>query len=112
MLVRHSPETLGHVRLVYQASEFPDFARFLKRSGEPDFIAETTSDERRYMILYYLDSKEGFACRSWRGPRPGVEFAGPYPLAERDTEILEKLRENSVQTVDSGVVSHLQPPQQ
>jgi hypothetical protein len=105
MLVRNDPETLGHKRIVYQASFHPDFAKFLQNSGEPDFIAETSSETRQYMILYYLDSKNAFACRSWRGSDQRVEFAGPYPMTKKETELLEKLKADSVNTADSGIAA-------
>lgn len=105
MLVRNDPETLGHKRIVYQASSHPDFAKFLRTSGEPDFIAETSSETRQYMILYYLDSRNAFACRSWRGSQQKMEFAGPYPMTSKETEVLIKLRDNSVNTTDSGLAS-------
>lgn len=105
MLVRDRPETLGHKRLVYQASSHPDLADFLRKRGEPDFIAETSSDNRQYMILYYLDSRKAFACRSWRDRADDIEFAGPYKMTERETGILRELQERSVHTADTGIAS-------
>lgn len=105
MLVRHDPETLGHKRIVYQATAHPDFARFLRNSGEPDFIAETSSETRQYMILYYLDSGRAFACRSWRGNEQKMEFAGPYPMTSKETELLRKLKKGSVHTAESEIPS-------
>ena len=105
MLVRQSPETLGHKRIAYQAAAHPDFASFLNSSGEPDFIAETSSDSRQYMILYYLGSRHAFACRSWRGSRQKIEFAGPYPMTKKETELLQQLKSKSVHTADSGIAS-------
>ncbi|MGB6221159.1 hypothetical protein [Haloferula sp.] len=105
MLVRNEPETLGHKRIVYQAAAHPDFAKFLNKSGEPDFIAETSSDSRQYMILYYLDSKNAFACRSWRGSLQRMEFAGPYPMTKKETELLQQLKAGSVHTAESGIAS-------
>jgi hypothetical protein len=105
MLVRSNPETLGHKRIVFQATAHPDFAKFLRTSGEPDFIAETSSDSRQYMILYYLDNEKAFACRSWRGSRQKMEFAGPYPMTKKETELLKKLKEGKVPTTDSGIAS-------
>ena len=105
MLVRNQPETLGHKRIVYQASAHPDFAKFLRKSGEPDFIAETSSESRQYMILYYLDSKNAYACRSWRGSQQRMEFAGPYPMTKKETELLKKLKSGSVQVTDTAIAS-------
>jgi hypothetical protein len=95
MLVRESPETLGHRRLVYQSAAHPGLGDFLRGKGLPDFIAETSSDDRQYLILYYLDSRRAFACRTRRSPGTAIEFAGPYPMTERETRLLRQLQENS-----------------
>ncbi len=95
MLVRDNPPTLGHRRLLYQSVEHPDLAKFLDTQGLPDFIAETSSDDRLYLILYYLRSRHAYACRSWRGQSEGMEFAGPYPMTEHETKILIELREGT-----------------
>ena len=95
MLVRESPETLGHRRLVYQSAAHPGLGDFLRGKGLPDFIAETSSDDRQYLILYYLDSRRAFSCRTRRSPGTAIEFAGPYPMTERETRLLRQLQENS-----------------
>lgn len=95
MLVRQSPETLGHRRLVYQSAAHPGLGDFLRGKGLPDFIAETSSDDRQYLILYYLDSRRAFACRTRRSPGTAIEFAGPYPMTDRETRLLRQLQENS-----------------
>jgi len=95
MLVREVPETLGHRRLVYQTAAHPDLGNFLKGKGLPDFIAETSTDDRQYLILYYLDSRRAFACRTRRSPGTVIDFAGPYPMTERETKLLRQLQENS-----------------
>lgn len=95
MLVRNAPETLGHRRLVYQSAAHPNLDVFLKEKGYPDFIAETSSDDRQYLILYYLDSKNAFACRTRRGPGEAIDFAGPYTMTDRETKVLRELQENS-----------------
>ena len=95
MLVRDSPETLGHRRLVYQSAAHPDLGVFLNSKGMPDFIAETSSDDRQYLILYYLDSGRAFAARTRRSPGTVIDFAGPYPMTERETKLLRELQENS-----------------
>jgi hypothetical protein len=95
MLVRQSPETLGHRRLVHQSTAHPGLGDFLKGKGMPDFIAETSSDDRQYLILYYLDSRRAFACRTRRSPGTQIEFAGPYPMTERETKLLRDLQRSS-----------------
>jgi len=95
MLVRQTPETLGHRRLVHQSAAHPDLGDFLKGKGMPDFIAETSSDDRQYLILYYLDSRRAFACRTRRHPGTRSDFAGPYPMTERETKLLRELQRGS-----------------
>jgi hypothetical protein len=95
MLVRNAPETLGHRRLVYQSAAHPNLDVFLKEKGLPDFIAETSSDDRQYLILYYLDSKNAFACRTRRGTGTEIDFAGPYSMTERETKVLRDLQKGS-----------------
>lgn len=97
MLVREAPETLGHRRLVYQSAAHPDLGNFLKGKGLPDFIAETSTDDRQYLILYYLDSRRAFACRTRRSPGTVIDFAGPYPITDQETKLLRQLQENSRQ---------------
>jgi hypothetical protein len=88
MLVRQEPPTLGYRRLVSQSGVYPDLGEFLTQRGEPDFLAETNSSERHYLILYYLDKREAFSCRT-RAPRTReVEFAGPYPITDREYQTL------------------------
>ena len=93
--MRNAPETLGHRRLVYQSAAHPDLGVFLKSKGLPDFIAETSSDDRQYLILYYLDSRRAFACRTRRSPGTVIDFAGPYPMTDRETKLLRELQDNS-----------------
>lgn len=95
MLVRDAPETLGHRRLVYQSAAHPDLGIFLESRGLPDFIAETSSDDRQYLILYYLDSKRAFACRTHRTSGTTIDFAGPYHMTERETKVLRDLQKES-----------------
>lgn len=95
MLVRQSPETLGHRRLVYQSAAHPDLGAFFQRKGLPDFIAETSSGDRQYLILYYLDSRRAFRCSTRRHPGTRIEFAGPYPMTDRETKLLRDLQRGS-----------------
>ena len=97
MLVRNAPETLGHRRLVFQSAAHPNLDVFLKEKGLPDFIAETSSEDRQYLFLYYLESKNAFACRTRRGLGETIDVAGPYVMTERETKLLRELRESSRQ---------------
>lgn len=104
MLVRNSPPTLGFHRLERQAATHPDLSTFLYKRGLPDFVAETHSDDRHYMILYYLERKQAFAARSWRR-QSIIEFAGPYPITAQEAKLLGDLKSNSVQEAQAGIAS-------
>ncbi|MBB5350904.1 hypothetical protein HNR46_001138 [Haloferula luteola] len=103
MLVREDPPTLGVRRLRQQASTHHDLAAFIRERGDPDFIAETSSDDRQYLILYYLHQRQAWACRSWRDQGEAIEFAGPYEITKKESEILAALKKNSVQSTRSGI---------
>jgi hypothetical protein len=113
MLVREMPPTLGHRRLAHQAVAHPDLARFLETKGRPDFIAETSSDDRQYLVLYYLARHHAYACRSWRGQPDAIEFAGPTPITDQEVEVLGKLQSGVSEAADSGMAAgRLQLPQE
>ena len=103
MLVREDPQTLGYQRLTDQSGAYPDMAKFLANRGAPDFIAETATGDRRYMILYYLDRQSAFACRTWSG-NGVIEFAGPYEMTEKEQTLLRRLKRGSIPGAESGVV--------
>jgi len=92
MLVSRQPATLGLHRLEYQSSVYPDLAKFLARHKWPDFLAETTSDRRHYLVLYYLARREAFAARTRRPDDRSMEFAGPYPITQREFDLLSELQ--------------------
>jgi hypothetical protein len=92
MLVSSQPPTLGHQRLASQQQVYKDLATFLKARGWPDFLAETANDGRRYLILYYLDRRQAFAARTRRPDDRTIEFAGPYPITDREFEMLGNLK--------------------
>lgn len=104
MLVRESPPTLGYHRLVQQSKSHPDLAAFINKRGRPDFVAETHSDDRHYMILYFLEAKSAYAARTWRG-QSVIEFAGPYPITKQETKLLGDLKRDSIQETQSGIAS-------
>ena len=81
MLVRNAPETLGHRRLVYQSAAHPDLGTFLNSRGLPDFIAETSSEDRQYLILYYLDSKRAWFLRPGGMPVTSLPGSLRKPVA-------------------------------
>jgi len=92
MLVSNEPPTLGHQRLQTQQRIYGDLKIFLSARGWPDFLAETDNDGRRYLILYYLDKRQAFAARTRRPDDRSMEFAGPYPITDRENEMLQSLK--------------------
>ncbi len=89
MLVRKEPPSFGYQRLTTQWSVHPDLRVFVEKKGLPNFLAETGNGERKYLILYFLERREAFACRTKVENRQAVEFAGPYPITEREYKLLD-----------------------
>lgn len=75
MFVREQPQTFGHQRLSALSGIYPDLGIFLSQQGFPEFLAETNKGGNRYLILYYLDARKAFACRSDTGKSRLVEFS-------------------------------------
>jgi hypothetical protein len=92
MFIREEPPTFGHYRLTSLSRIYPDLAFFVQKKGKPDFIAETTNRGQNYFILYYLKPRQAFACRTRPGQRGLIEFAGPYPITDKEYRILDGLR--------------------
>ena len=92
MLVRKDPPSFGFQRMETQAQEYLGLKIFVAKHGLPDFLAETGNRDRLYLILYYLKDREAFACRATSGTRQGVEFAGPYPITQREFQVLDDFR--------------------
>jgi hypothetical protein len=92
MLVRSEPPSFGYYRLASQSQAYPDLAVFVASRGLPDFLAETGKSDRHYFILYYLKKRQAFACRTRTGSREAVEFAGPYPITDREYKVLDTFR--------------------
>lgn len=95
MLVRGEPRTLGYRRLVSQSGVYPDLGLFLHQRGLPDFLAESTTGNRHFLILYYLGDRSAFACRAKAPSTRTIEFSGPYPITEREVTVLEDLQRKS-----------------
>lgn len=91
MLVREEPATLGYYRLTSQMRIFPDFAFFVKKRGNPDFIAETSDRYRSYFILYYLKARRAYACRTRISNPDSMEFSGPYPITRQEMATLRDM---------------------
>jgi hypothetical protein len=92
MLVRSEPETLGHYRLISLMRIYPDLDLFVAKRGVPDFLAETTNAGQHYYIIYYLKNRQAFAARTRAPHRGRLEFAGPYPVTEREKRTLQQLQ--------------------
>ena len=92
MLVRAEPPSFGYHRLMLQARIYPDLSLFLAQRGRPGFIAEISNRGRHYLILYYLNEHQAFACRTKGASSREVEFAGPYPITAREYKTLENFR--------------------
>jgi hypothetical protein len=92
MLVRAEPESFGHYRLASLIRIYPDLDLFVAKRGDPDFLAEASNSRQHYYILYYLDKRQAFAART-RAPHPTrLEFAGPYPITDKERKTLEQLK--------------------
>jgi|DewCreStandDraft_4_1066084.scaffolds.fasta_scaffold238206_1 hypothetical protein len=92
MLVRQEPPTLGLDRLRFYEMRYADLQLFLRQKGEPEFLAETMNRGNLYLILYYLDRKQAFACRTSPTRPGGLEFSGPYPITPGEASRLRTLR--------------------
>ena len=91
MLVRNEPLTFGYTRLTVLADLYPDLGLFIKSKGYPGFLAETSRGGSRYLILYYLDDRQAYACRSGMGKSREAEFSGPYPITDSEAKTLGEL---------------------
>jgi hypothetical protein len=94
MLVRKEPMSFGFLRLETQSKIYPDLALFVSKHGIPSFLAETHNRELHYFILYYLEERLAYACRSQSAGSRTVEFAGPYPVTEREFKLLDGFRKD------------------
>jgi hypothetical protein len=95
MLVRENPPSFGYQRLIHHERRFPEVGKFVQLAGRPDFLAEMSNQDRRYLILYYLKIRHAYACRTGLGYRGEVEFAGPYPITDGEYEKLTGFRTQS-----------------
>jgi hypothetical protein len=94
MLVRKEPASFGFMRLETQSQIYPDLALFVSKHGTPSFLAETHNRDLHYFILYYLEDRRAYACRSQSAASRTVEFAGPYPVTEREFKLLDSFRQD------------------
>ena len=92
MFIRREPPTFGYYRLTLLSKAYPDLAYFVEKKGDPDFLAETNNRSRDYFILYYLKARHAYACRTRPGQGRAIEFAGPYPITEKEHRLLQGFR--------------------
>ena len=93
MYVREKPPTFGHFRFQALMARYPDLATFASSKRVPQFLAETNKGDSYYLILYYLDKREAYACRCGTGSSTQVEFSGPYPITDGEAKTLGNLRD-------------------
>jgi hypothetical protein len=100
MPVRAEPESFGHYRLTSLMRIYPDLDLFVAKRGVPDFLAETSNSRQHYYILYYLKDRQAFAARTRAPHRTRLEFAGPYPITDKERKTLEQLRQKQSAGLD------------
>lgn len=88
MLIRRDPPSYGFQRLEAQKRNFPDIGHFVKKKGTPDFMAEANNANGHYFIFYYLRVRHAFICRTSVGKGENVQFAGPYPVTDKEYRVL------------------------
>ncbi len=102
MLVRETPGTLGYRKLMAKSEQCGDLKIFIDQKGLPDFVAEANSSNREYLIFYYLDQHQAFACRTRGKGNPEVEFAGPYAMTSGEWKLLSGVKKQAA----GGAESH------
>ena len=109
MLVRENPPSLGQRRLQSQSVVYPDLGVFLQARGSPDFLAETTTHDRHFLILYYLKAKCAYACRAKAASTRQIEFTGPYPITRREVRLLRNFKQQAAGRLANPVVRASKP---
>lgn len=92
MLVRESPGSVGYRKLMARSQQCGDLKVFLDGKGLPDFLAEANSGDKDYLIFYYLDRRQAFACRTRGKGGSTIEFAGPYPMTNGEWKLLSGVK--------------------
>jgi hypothetical protein len=95
MLVRETPGSLGYRKLMAKSEQCGDLKIFIGEKGLPDFVAEANSTDREYLIFYYLDKHQAFACRSKYSNPSAVEFAGPYAMTAGEWKLLSGVKKKA-----------------
>ncbi len=92
MVVSSEPATFGHYRLTSLMRIYPDLDLFVAKRGMPDFLAETHNARQHYFIIYYLKQSEAYAARTRPPHRERLEFAGPYPVTDKEKQTLWEMQ--------------------
>jgi hypothetical protein len=100
MMVGAEPETFGHYRLTSLMRIYADLDLFVAKRGMPDFLAETHNARQHYFILYYLKERQAYAARTRPPQRERLEFAGPYPVTDKEKKTLREMQENQSRDMD------------
>ncbi len=101
MLVRSDPPSFGYYRLESQKRDYPDIGLFVKKKGVPDFLAEASNSNGHYAIFYYLRVRHAFICRTSMEEGQQVQFAGPYPITDKEYRILNDFRHTLKKTAST-----------
>lgn len=94
MLVSKDLQTFGYYRIDTQRKVYPEMDLFLKQKGTPDFLAETRDENRRYFLMYYLKTRQAYACRTRIGNSSLLEFSGPYPIPSGEYRKLKQMKDS------------------
>ncbi len=100
MLVRRDPASFGYVRMGILGQNYPDIRRFVKTKGVPDFFAEANNSSGHYCLFYYLRKRHAFISRICSSRAQTVQFAGPYPITDKELDVLTEFqREHRIDVV-------------
>jgi hypothetical protein len=102
MLVIDQPPTLGYKRLQSHRAIHPEFAQLLEELGQPDCIAESTQEDQHYMILYYLNQRHAFSCRTnAKRSSAMMQFSGPYPISDKEFNTLTQFKAKALHSLEN-----------
>jgi hypothetical protein len=96
MLVRESTGSIGYRKLAARSQQCNDLRIFIDQQGLPDFMAEANSGSRDYLIFYYLDRRQAYACRTKGKGGATIEFAGPYAMTKGEWKLLSDVKSRAV----------------
>jgi hypothetical protein len=89
MLVRKDPPSLGQRRLTSLAGVYPDLGGFLRAHGSPEFLAETHTSNRHFLVLYYLTTQTSYVCQAKQPSTREISPAVPYTMSRRECNLLK-----------------------